>query len=416
LAIAVDHVQETAVLPISHGKLKQGCLSGKVAVVTGGGRGIGYEAARSLAWLGAMVVIAEVDPATGAAAADRICAEMGTGTVRFIQTDVADEDSVRHLADEVKRTYGRVDIVLNNACVFSLAAVKDTKIADWDKGYRVNFRGPVLMTLAFLPDMLKTNSGVLVDVSSSGAAPYMGPYEVYKTAQVELANTLAAELEETGVIAFTIGPGLVRTPGSLEGITKLAPLYGKTVEEFYQMSAEAMIPVEEAGAGFAAAIAMADRYRGQEISSMASLTDAGIPIRGREEKPKAVSTAADPVRLAAATYDVREGLLKQQANWKAMSMFFRQWMIRDFKKNAGMSLDEWLSKLQEIEQAVTSGKSSQPLIGFRPKLQQLFAFYDHLIEQQKGYQKDPVKREEGEKAIREWQEPVKRLLGLLDSS
>ena len=226
-------MNQEVILPISKGKLKQGCLAGKVAVVTGAGRGIGYEAARSLAWLGAKVVIAEIDPITGRNAAERISAEMGPGAAIFVKTDVADEDSVSKLASDVLKTYGRIDVVLNNACAFVLAAVKDTRIGDWDRGYQVNLRGPLLLTMAFLPTMLRKNSGVLVNVSSSGAAPYMGPYEVYKTAQVELTNTLAAELEETNVVTFTIGPGLVRTPGSLEGISKLAPLYGKTVDEFY---------------------------------------------------------------------------------------------------------------------------------------------------------------------------------------
>jgi len=413
LTVSADHAKEATILPISKGSLRRGCLAGKVAVVTGAGRGIGYEAARSLAWLGAKVVIAEVDSASGMSAANRICEEMGTGAARFVQTDVSDEESVRRLATDVIKTHGTVDIVLNNACIFALAAVKDTRIGDWDRGYNVNLRGPVLMTLAFLPEMLKANAGVLVNVSSSGAAPYMGPYEVFKTAQVELANTLAAELEQTGVVAFTIGPGLVKTPGSLEGITKLAPLYGKTEEDFFQMSAEAMMPVEEAGAGFAAAIAMADRYRGQETSSMAALIDAGIPIHGRETKPKATIPSGDPDRLVKATLATRDALVQQDANWKRMSIFFRQWMFRDFKKNAGMPVDEWLAELQKLARAVEEGRTAEPLIAARPKLQQLDRFYDHLVEAQKGYQKDPVKREEGEKAIREWQEPVKRLLVLI---
>jgi NAD(P)-dependent dehydrogenase (short-subunit alcohol dehydrogenase family) len=415
LTTPVDQ-EKAAVLPISKGNLKRGCLAGKVAVITGAGRGIGYEAARSLAWLGARTVIAEVDEASGASAADRICAEMGTGMARFVQTNVAEEESVRHLASDVMQTYGRIDIVLNNACIFALAAVKDTGIADWDKGYSVNLRGSVLMTLAFLPEMLKANSGVLVNVSSSGAAPYMGPYEVFKTAQVELANTLAAELEETGLIAFTIGPGLVKTPGSLEGISKLAPLYGKTVDEFYQMSAEAMVPVEEAGAGFAAAIAMAEHYRGQETSSIAALADAGIPIHGKEEKTKDISSVVDSDQFVRAIRAVRDALAEQNADWKRMPIFFRQWMIRDFKKNAGMPMNEWLARLQGLELAVKNSGSAEPLTAARLKLQQLNAFYDHLVDAQRGYQKDPVKREEGEKAIKEWQEPVSHLLELMNES
>ena len=109
-------------------------------------------------------------------------------------------------------------------------------------------------------------------------------------------------------------------------------------------------------------------------------------------------------------------MAKQNADWKKYSIFFRQWMIRDFKKNAGMPMDEWLVKLHELELAVDERGNVQPLMEARTKLQQLNAFYDHLVEAQSGYQKDPVKREEGERAIRGWQVPVRRLLGLIQSA
>ena len=110
-------------------------------------------------------------------------------------------------------------------------------VESWDASYRVNLRGPVLLAQALLPGMAERGSGVFVCVSSVGEA-YMGAYETFKAAQVHLGQTLAAELEESGVVAFTIGPGLVRTPGAEAGIAALAPLYGKSVEEFYAMSAE----------------------------------------------------------------------------------------------------------------------------------------------------------------------------------
>jgi len=383
--------------------------------VTGAGRGIGFEAARSLAWLGARVVLAEISTPIGEQSAQKISAEMGQGAAKFVQTDVADETSVNHLAKVVLDDHGRADVVLNNACVFTIGSVKDTAIQEWDRGYAVNLRGPVLMAKAFLPQMLEANSGVFVNVSSSGAAPYLGAYESFKTAQVELANTLDAELEDTGVICFTIGPGLVRTPGSAEGIGKLAPLYGKTVEEFYAMSAQAVIPVEEAGAGFAAAIAMADRYRGKETSSIAALIDAGIPVPGQEAKPQASGVGLDAAELTEALHEVREALASQNADWKKYSVFFRQWMFRDFKKNAGMPMDEWLGELERVEKGIQGGKTDA-IIAAKPKLEQLCAFYDHLVEAQRGYQKDPAKLEEGLVAIRGWQDPVKRLLNLLSTS
>ena len=83
---------------IGTGNLRRDALAGQVAVVTGAGRGIGFEAARALAWLGARVVVAEIDRKTGREAAARISAEMGAGAAVFIHTDVGRERSVTRLA------------------------------------------------------------------------------------------------------------------------------------------------------------------------------------------------------------------------------------------------------------------------------------------------------------------------------
>jgi len=214
---------------IGKGNLTADSLKGQVAVVTGAGRGIGYEAARALAWLGARVILAEIYPASGKAAAESLCRELGDGRVTFIQTDVGDESSVANLASQALKKFGKVDIVINNATVAPMGAVKDLPIKDWDYSYRVNLRGPVLLAKAFLSGMIERDYGVFLCVSSVGGA-YMGAYEIFKAAQVDLACTLDAELESTHVIPLTIGPGLVYTPGALAGIKEVAPMYGKTVE------------------------------------------------------------------------------------------------------------------------------------------------------------------------------------------
>lgn len=169
---------------ISKSNLPENGLKGEVAIVTGAGRGIGYEAARALIWLGANVIIAEINGKNGKEAQEKIEQEFGKGKALFIKTDVGNDKDVENLAEEACRKYGKVDIVLNNATVFPMGAVKDTPIESWDFSYRVNLRGPVLLARTFLPDMIKRNHGVFVCVSSSGAAPFMGAYEVFKTAQV----------------------------------------------------------------------------------------------------------------------------------------------------------------------------------------------------------------------------------------
>lgn len=107
--------------------------------------------------------------------------------------------------------------------------------------------------------------------------------KVFKTSQVELANTLVAELEQKEVIAYSIGPGIVKTDTAQKVIEKIAPLYNKSVEEFYRMSENVLLTAEEAGAGFAASVALAGQYRGLEIGSIQALMDAGISIAEKKE-------------------------------------------------------------------------------------------------------------------------------------
>jgi len=106
----------------------------------------------------------------------------------------------------------------------------------------------------------------------------MGAYESLKAAQVHLAATLDEELQDTEVAAFTIGPGFVPTQTAASSLPRLAALMGKSEEEMLEVVKAHTLSVEAAGAGFAAAVAMAARYRGQEISSMQALADAGISI------------------------------------------------------------------------------------------------------------------------------------------
>ena len=260
---------------ISQLGLKPDALRGETVIVTGAGGGIGYEAARALLWLGANVVIAEINQQNGRKAERSLETEFGKDRVLFVPTDVGDEASVKNLYNLSMIAFGKVDAVINNATIAVLGEVKDLPIEQWDKSYHVNLRGPVLMAKTFLPDMIQRNHGVFACVSSTGTA-FLGGYETFKAAQVHLANTLDAELEGTNVIAYTIGPGLVPTETASKAVAQLAPQMGMTVEAFFEMNKGAVLSVEEAGAGFAASIVFAEKFRGQEISSIQALKAADI--------------------------------------------------------------------------------------------------------------------------------------------
>ncbi len=397
---------------ITTGELRSDALAGRIAIVTGGGRGIGFEAARALTGLGARVVIAEIDKAAGKSAASRICAESGAEAALFVHTDVGDEDSVHQLARRAVRAYDKIDIVLNNATVASLGAAHEVPIKAWDTSYRVNLRGPVLLATTFLPAMIERRSGVFACVSSVGQA-FMGPYEAIKAAQVHLANTLDAELVGTGVSAFTIGPGFVPTETAKNAIPALAALMGTSLEELQATLTAHTISVEAAGAGFAAAIAMAERYRGQEISSVQALVDAGIDV------PEAGTGSAMPQipadrfeQILAFTERVRATLSDQSASWHERNVFERQWIIRTFRSDARMSAEAWLGALDAMRSAAAA-QNAADLVAVEAPLDALAGHYAHLYELAKGYVKDPAQREAELAIVAGWQADVLALSDLI---
>ncbi|MBL8056609.1 MAG: hypothetical protein JNK29_07920, partial [Anaerolineales bacterium] len=244
-------------------------------------------------------------------------------------------------------------------------------------------------------------------VSSTGTA-FLGAYETFKAAQVHLANTLDAELEGTGVAAFTIGPGLVPTATAQAAVERLAPLMGLTAAEFFERNRGALLSVEEAGAGFAAAIALAGRFRGQEISSMQALR-AACPGYGGAPALSAPAGAAGRPEAAALCQAVRRTLAEQSAGWQTRSLFERQWVIRDFKKAAGMPVEEWLNALEQLEAGLQAGA----LPALRPPLDKLAGYYAHLAELARGYEKNAARLEENLRHIRAWQAEVEALQAAL---
>ena len=379
-------------------------LKGETVLVSGTGGGIGFEAARALLWLGANVVIAEINLQNGSKAEQTLGNEFNPERVLFVHTDVGDEASVKNLYKESILRFGKVDAVINNATIAVLGAVKDVPIEKWDASYRVNLRGPVLMARTFLPGMLERKHGVFACVSSTGTS-FLGGYETFKAAQVHLANTLDAELEGTGVIAYTIGPGLVPTKTASAAVAQIAPLMGMSLDEFYKLNKNAMLSIEEAGAGFAASIVFAEKFRGQEISSMQALKAADINFGAADPGTKTNSLESGQSEAAKQLCKrVRQTLKEQSDDWKRRSIFERQWVIRDFKKTAGMPAEEWLDTLIQLEGKIQAGGSID-----LPPLEKLASYYNHLAELAKGYEKDPAKLEDNLRYVYGWKEEVEEL-------
>jgi NAD(P)-dependent dehydrogenase (short-subunit alcohol dehydrogenase family) len=415
-------------LLIAKGNLTSETLAGHVAVVTGAGGGIGYEAARALLWLGARVVIAEVNREKGQEAARRLNFEFGAGSALFVRTDVGAAGSVRRMARKATRAFGAVDIVVNNATIAPLGAITELPIRVWDASYRVNLRGPVLMARAFVPGMLAKGWGVFACVSSVGQA-YMAAYEALKAAQVHMGATLDAELEGTSVAAFTIGPGFVPTATATESIPRLAALMGQPVDELRALLVAHTLSVEAAGAGFAAAVALAERYRGQEISSVQALLDAGIPVpaagdtsavRGEPgETPTVRGHAGETPTVRGEVLQeivelagrVRATLAEQVAGWQERNLFERQWMIRTFRSDAKMPVEAWLTALAELERAAAASDVAA-LCAVSAPLDALAHFFRHQYDLAKGYVKDPVERERTLAIVQGWLDEAEQLHAL----
>ena len=383
-------------------------LRGETVIVTGAGGGIGYEAARALLWLGANVIIAEIHQQNGRKAEHTLEEEFGKDRVLFVNTDVGDEASVKNLYNLAMFAFGRVDAVINNATIAVLGQVKDLPIEVWDRSYHVNLRGPVSMAKAFIPDMIKRDHGVFACVSSTGTA-FLGGYETFKAAQVHLANTLDAELEGTNVFAYTIGPGLVPTETASRAVAQLAPQMGMSVDEFFEMNKGAVLSIEEAGAGFAASVLFAEKFRGQEISSIQALKAADINFGAGEMEVESAEINDEKRKQAQALCEaVRVTLKEQSEDWKRRSLFERQWVIRYFRKTAGMPMEEWLMTLERLEKSLRSEGAVS-----RPPLEKLAGYYDHLAELAKGYEKDHVKLEENLRHVYGWRDEVKELEKLI---
>ena len=393
---------------ISQLGIKPNALHGETVIVTGAGGGIGYEAARALLWLGANVVIAELNHQNGRRSEVALEKEFGKERVLFVPTDVGDEASVKNLYNLSVTAFDKVDAVINNATIAVLGKVVDLSIEEWDRSYSVNLRGPVLMAKTFLPDMIKRDHGVFTCVSSTGTA-FLGGYETFKAAQVHLANTLDAELEGTKVIAYTIGPGLVPTETAQKAVGKLAPQMGMSVQQFFEMNKGAVLSVEEAGVGFALSVLLAEKFRGQEISSIQALKAADINFGGEETGNGSVAMNPEKRKQAQALCEAVLVTLKEQSDgWKTRSLFERQWVIRDFKKTAGMPVEEWLTSLERLRDNLRGDGAVTPM-----PLEKLAGYYEHLAELAKGYEKDKTKLEDNLRHVYGWRNEVKALKDML---
>ena len=247
-------------------------LSGRTALVTGGGSGLGAAIATTLHALGAAIVVTGRDESKLAAVTESLGER-----ARWVACDVADPESVQSLRDQLADT--EVSILVNNAGVPGpVAALTDITVADWDQVFDVNVRGVFLMCRAFLPGMIARGSGDVINIASvSGKRPlaHRTPYCASKMAVIGLTSTLAFEVGPAGVNVNTLSPGPVSGPRMQRNFRLEAERSGGTVDEaeqaFVSRSALGRMVTEAEVAGAVAAMLGMPGLSGADIDLSAGM-------------------------------------------------------------------------------------------------------------------------------------------------
>ena len=208
-------------------------LAEKVAVITGGGRGIGRAIALKFAGEGAAVVVAARTKSEIEAVAQEV--RDAGGRAAAVPADVADEKDCERLIHEAASQFGRVDILVNNAGEYGpVKPVEEISPAEWDRVIAVHLRGAYLLTRLVLPGMYARGSGVILNISSLSAKSAFGwgsPYAAAKAGMLGLTRVAAAEAARKGVRVNAICPGPVTE-------TKMSKDLGQTLAERLGVSKE----------------------------------------------------------------------------------------------------------------------------------------------------------------------------------
>jgi NAD(P)-dependent dehydrogenase (short-subunit alcohol dehydrogenase family) len=184
----------------------------QVAIITGGGSGIGRVIARMFAAEGAAVVVADWDP--GAAQDSAASIEAEGGRARAVKADISAPDDVDHVISVALSTFGQIDVLVNNAAIADSDDVLLTEPAAWDHDVAVVLKGTFLCTRAVLPPMIKRQQGVIISIASVNGMSALGneAYSAAKAGVMNLMQGVAMRYGRHGIRANAIAPGTIRTP------------------------------------------------------------------------------------------------------------------------------------------------------------------------------------------------------------
>jgi short-subunit dehydrogenase len=242
------------------GRLREESISGEVALVTGGSRGLGLVLAEHLLSEGCRVAICARDEAELERARQQLAAR---GDVLAVPCDVGDRAAVQRMVDEVTCAYGRIDLLINNAGEITVGPLEALDLADFEQAMRTMYWGVLYPTLAVLPQMRARRAGRIANITSFGGrliAPHLVAYGAAKSAAIALSEGLRAELLADGITVTTVLPGELRT-----GSYRAARFSGNQRAEFRWFQLGATLPTTTSADRAATYIVQAIKRRQAEL-------------------------------------------------------------------------------------------------------------------------------------------------------
>jgi len=204
-------------------------LAGKTAVITGAGAGIGEAIALRFAEEGARLVLNDISEPAGCSTLQKV-KELGTPAVLAV-ADISQESGARRIASAAVESFGRIDILINNAADFTQKGVEQAEVADWEKVLRVNVIGTSLVSKHVIPHLKTAGGGAIVNIASmSGiiAQPDFATYNASKGAVLTMTKCMALDLAPFKIRVNSISPGCILTTASYREIARL----GLTFEQW----------------------------------------------------------------------------------------------------------------------------------------------------------------------------------------